>query len=96
MRKYLAQKKLIYASGIKNILQDIKGTAECWGISVLHCPYYHGYEVLNETIGFLGNGDMVFEFSNLISNWTKDLTLFTNGKCTLSTDQIAKRNRHHI
>ncbi len=55
----------------------IKGLNECWGISVLHCPYCHGYEVRNEATGILGNGDYGFEFSMLISQWTKDLTLFT-------------------
>jgi thioredoxin reductase len=91
-----SSKKLIFASGIKDILPDIKGASECWGISLLHCPYCHGYEVRNEKTGILGNGEIVFEFSNLISNWTKDLTLFTNGKCTLSFEQITKLNTHHI
>ena len=40
-------KKLIFATGIKDIMPDIEGYAECWGISVLHCPYCHGYEVRN-------------------------------------------------
>lgn len=31
-------KKLIFASGIKDIMPDIKGFADCWGISVIHCP----------------------------------------------------------
>src|SRR5918993_1512346 len=36
-------KKLIFASGVKDIMPGINGFAECWGISVLHCPYCHGY-----------------------------------------------------
>jgi thioredoxin reductase len=89
-------KKLIFASGIKDIMADIEGYAECWGISVLHCPYCHGYEVRNLRTGILGNGDHAFEFSNLISNWTKDLTLFTNGKSTLSSSQREKMEKHGI
>jgi thioredoxin reductase len=49
-------KKIIFASGIRDIMPDIEGYAECWGISVLHCPYCHGYEVRNERTGILGNG----------------------------------------
>jgi len=52
-----ATKKLIFATGIRDILPEIDGLAECWGISVLHCPYCHGYEVRNEKTGVLGNGD---------------------------------------
>ena len=77
-------------------MSGIEGYAECWGISVLHCPYCHGYEVKNVKTGILGNGEYGFEFSSLVSNWTKDLTLFTNGKSTLSAGQTAKIEKHEI
>lgn len=89
-------KKLIFATGIKDMMPGIEGFAECWGISVLHCPYCHGYEVRNERTGILSNGEFGFEFSALISNWTKDLTLFTNGRSALSPEQIIKLESHHI
>ena len=37
-------KKLIFATGVKDIMPDIDGFAACWGISVIHCPYCHGYD----------------------------------------------------
>lgn len=89
-------KKLIFATGIKDIMPDIKGFAECWGISVIHCPYCHGYEVRNEKTGISGNGDYGFEFSKMINNWTKDLTLFTNGKSTLTQEQTDRLEKHSI
>lgn len=88
--------KLVFATGIKDIIPIIIGFYECWGISVLHCPYCHGYEVKNETTGILGNGEYGFEFAKLISNWTKDLTLFTNGASILTTEQTAKLEKHYI
>jgi thioredoxin reductase len=89
-------RKLIFATGIKDNMPDIEGYARCWGISVIHCPYCHGYEVRSEPTGILGNGEYGFEFSGLISNWTKDLTLFTNGASILSTEQTAKLEKHNI
>ena len=89
-------KKLIFATGIRDMLPDIDGFAACWGISALHCPYCHGYEVRNKKTGILGNGEYGFEFSKLISNWTNDLTLFTNGTTTLTTEQTGKLEEHHI
>ncbi|UKB80660.1 NAD(P)/FAD-dependent oxidoreductase [Chryseobacterium sp. MEBOG07] len=89
-------KKLILASGIKDIMPDIPGFTECWGISVLHCPYCHGYEVKNEVTGILSNGDMAYEFSKLIFNMTKNLTLFTNEKATLTDEQVEKLNQNKI
>ncbi|KMQ65586.1 pyridine nucleotide-disulfide oxidoreductase [Chryseobacterium angstadtii] len=89
-------KKLILASGIKDIMPDIPGFAECWGISVLHCPYCHGYEVRNEVTGILSDGDMAYDFSKLVYNLTKDLFLFTNGQSVLSKEQKQKLAQNNI
>jgi thioredoxin reductase len=89
-------KKLVFATGIKDIMPDIPGFTECWGISVLHCPYCHGYEVKNQKTGILGNGTHGFELSSLISHWTNDLTLYTNGRSTLPYEQRLKLEKHHI
>jgi thioredoxin reductase len=89
-------KKIIFATGISDILPDIEGLAACWGISVLHCPYCHGYEVRHEKTGILGNGALAFDFARLISNWTNDLTLFTNGDSTFTTEQKEQLKKHHI
>jgi thioredoxin reductase len=89
-------KKLILASGIKDIMPNIPGFAECWGISVIHCPYCHGYEVKGKATGILSNGDIAFDFSKLVFNLTKELTLFTNGKSTLNEAQVEKFNQNKI
>lgn len=89
-------KKLIIATGILDVKPDIPGFDECWGISVLHCPYCHGFEVKDEKTGIIANGDFAFEFSKMISHWTKDLTLFTNGKSDLTEDQIRKMIKKDI
>jgi len=89
-----AARKLIFATGITDLIEDMEGFAECWGISVLHCPYCHGYEVRNEKTGIAGNGESGFELARLISNWTENLILFTNGPTTLTgsqVEQLAKR-----
>jgi thioredoxin reductase len=89
-------KKLIFATGIRDILPDIRGFAECWGISAIHCPYCHGYEVRNERTGILANGDVAFHYAQLIRNWTKELTIFTNGASTLTEAQAARISEHQI
>jgi thioredoxin reductase len=88
--------KLIFATGIRDLMPDIPGFSECWGISVIHCPYCHGYEVRNQKTGIFGNGDFGFELAKLISNWTKDVTLFTNGASTLTAEQTQKLQEHEI
>lgn len=89
-------RKLIFATGIIDLWPRIPGFGECWGKSVLHCPYCHGYEVRDTTTGILANGDNAYDLATLISNWTNDLTIFANGLSTLSDEQISKLQSHNI
>ncbi len=89
-------KKLIFATGIKDATADIAGFETCWGISILHCPYCHGYEVRHKKTGVLANGETAYDLARLISNWTNDLILFINGPATLAPDQVAQLAKHNI
>ncbi|UYQ95303.1 NAD(P)/FAD-dependent oxidoreductase [Chitinophaga horti] len=88
--KQLEAKKILFATGMKDVMPDIAGFAECWGITAVHCPYCHGYEIRGLNTGILANGDMAFEFGKLIRNWTDKLTIFTNGPSTLQPGQATK------
>jgi thioredoxin reductase len=90
-----AARRLLFATGIKDTMPPIPGVAECWGISVIHCPYCHGYEVRDQPTGLLANGDTAFEMVKMLRNWTRDLTVFTNGQVEMTDDmvsQILERN----
>jgi thioredoxin reductase len=92
----LKARKLVLATGITDLLPPLPGFAECWGISVLHCPYCHGYEVADQPLGVFGNGDVGFEFARLIHHWSRQLTLFTNGPSTLTERQQAVLAPHAV
>jgi len=85
-----SSRKLLIASGLKDVFPDINGFAECWGISVIHCPYCHGYEVRNEKIALLMNGEDAFEMAKTLDHWNKDLLILTNGKSQLTPIQTQK------
>lgn len=78
--KTYSTRKILFSTGVKDILPDIPGFAESWGISVIHCPYCHGYEYKGQNTGIFANDTMAIDFVKLIGNWTQNLTLFTNGK----------------
>lgn len=70
--------------GLRNQLPAIPGLAACRGKSVIHYPFCHGYEVADQPTGFLLNGELVSHQATLLSNWTRELTTFTNGPATFS------------
>lgn len=94
--KSFGAKKLIFATGIKDIMPAIDGFADCWGISVIHCPYCHGYEFAGKKTGIMLNDDMVAEFTPLIANLTNQLTIYTNGKSVLSKQTTDWLQRNQI
>jgi thioredoxin reductase len=89
-------KKIIFASGIKDTMSEIKGFAECWGISVVHCPYCHGYEFRGKNTGILANGARAFHLAAMVNNLTDKLTIFTNGKADFTEEQTIKIRQHNI
>jgi len=95
-RQSFEAQKLLFATGLTDVMPDIPGFAECWGISLLHCPYCHGYEVADQKTGILGNGDLAFEMAKMITQWTKDLTIFTDGKSVFSESERNQLKTHQI
>ncbi len=89
-------KKLVFASGIRDLIPDIKGFAECWGISVVHCPYCHGYEIRNKKTAIIANGDRAFHLASLVSNLSREITLLTSGTQNFEETQLQKLEHNHI
>ena len=89
-------RKLVLATGIRDIMPPIKGFSECWGITVVHCPYCHGYELRGVKTAIMANGDKAVHLSALVSNLTADVTLLTSGEPTLTPEQIEKLRAHNI
>ncbi|RKN80026.1 NAD(P)/FAD-dependent oxidoreductase [Ulvibacterium marinum] len=95
-KKTFRSKKLIFATGVRDIMPNIKGFSECWGISVIHCPYCHGYEHRNQKTAILANGDTATHMVPLVHNLTKDLTILTSGKAEFIDEQRTKFEQHNI
>lgn len=89
-------KKLIFATGIVDKVPNIKGFWDCWGISLIHCPYCHGYEFKTKKTGIIANGERGFHIASLVNNLTDDLTIFTRGKANLTEEQFQKLKQNNI
>lgn len=88
--KTFRAKKLIIATGVRDLMPDIKGFAECWGISAIHCPYCHGYENKSKRTGIMMKGEHATHFVPLIFNLSKDVVFFTQGKHDVDSEFLKK------
>ena len=74
----LAARRLILATGVTDRLAEINGIEERWGVSVLHCPYCHGWEVRDRPLGVLATSAGSANFAALVPDWGPT-TFFTQG-----------------
>lgn len=95
-KKLFKAKKLIFATGITDIMPNIKGFSDCWGISIVHCPYCHGYELRNRKTGILADAEKAMHLAPLVSNLTDDLSILTSRKADFNAEQIQKLSNHNI
>ncbi|HTO27887.1 MAG TPA: NAD(P)/FAD-dependent oxidoreductase, partial [Devosia sp.] len=77
--KTLKTRRLLLSYGIADQLPAIEGFAECWGKSVIHCPYCHGYEYAGQRWGLVYSTPMSLHAPMLYGDWTDQQTLFTDG-----------------
>jgi thioredoxin reductase len=72
-------KRVILATGVIDQMIDIPGLKECWGKTVIHCPFCHGYEFRNEVTAILAlNAETTFPMLPMVRSLTDKITLFTN------------------
>jgi thioredoxin reductase len=49
---------------------------ERWARDVLHCPYCHGYEVLDQPLGVLGGSMDAVRYAQIVRQWSDDVVFF--------------------
>lgn len=79
--------RLILATGVVDELPPVPGLAERWGVSVLHCPYCHGFEVRDRRLGVMATGEMSLHQVALLRDWSDHVTLFTAGVVEVTAEQ---------
>lgn len=72
-------RRLLVATGLRDVLPDIPGLSQHWGQSLVHCPYCHGWEVRDQPTGILAVGPSSVHHALLFRQLTEDLIYFTRG-----------------
>jgi len=85
-------RRLVIATGLKDELPAVPGVAERFGRDVIHCPYCHGWEVRDQAFGVLATTAMSVHQALMVSQWSKDVTLFlhTVAESELTDDDLRR------
>ncbi|MCX5598762.1 NAD(P)/FAD-dependent oxidoreductase [Streptomyces phaeochromogenes] len=86
-------RRLVVATGLADELPKVPGVAERFGQDVLHCPYCHGWEVRDQAFGVLATTPMAVHQALMVSQWSKDVTLFLH---TVAEDELADEDLRRL
>ena len=89
----ITARRVLLATGVSDILPPLPGFRELWGRGVLHCPYCHGWEVRGQPLAVYGQGRTVTGLALLVSRWSPDVIVVTDGPGHL-TPNARRRLRH--
>ncbi|QFS92479.1 Thioredoxin reductase [Mycobacterium sp. THAF192] len=83
-------RRLLLATGMRYDYPDLPGLAPLWGRSVFHCPFCHGWEVRDQPLAVLAQGERGVHMATLLRGWSDDVVLLTGGPADLSDDDRAR------
>jgi thioredoxin reductase len=81
-------RRLLLATGVRDILPEIPGLIERWGKSVFHCPYCHGYELDHGRIGVIAGSEISMHHALMLPDWGPT-TLLVNDAFNPDAAQLA-------
>ncbi|MDT7547988.1 MAG: hypothetical protein QOE84_382 [Actinomycetota bacterium] len=86
----MTARRVLVATGLRDVLPEIAGVADRWGRDLLHCPYCHGYEVRDQSLAVLGGSAEAVQHAQLIRQWSPDVVLFPH------TDRLTADAREQL
>jgi thioredoxin reductase len=92
----ITARRVLLATGVADILPPLPGFRELWGRGVLHCPYCHGWEVRQQPLAVYGRGRTVTGLALLVSRWSPDVVVVTDGPGHLTPNARRRLRRHKI
>lgn len=78
--------RVLLAMGMRYESPAVPGLAELWGSSVFHCPFCHGWEVRDQPLAVLANGERAVHMATMLRGWSDDVVLLTNGPADFPDD----------
>jgi len=79
-RSPIVARKLLLATGVRDVLPNIEGVADFYGKSVHHCPYCDGWEHRDQRLAALGDGSEAVGLALSLRAWSPQVTACTNGR----------------
>ncbi|WP_134682739.1 NAD(P)/FAD-dependent oxidoreductase [Brevibacillus migulae] len=89
-------RKLLIATGLKEVYPAIPGLKEMYGKSLFHCPYCDGWELRDQPLIVVSEHPRLYHMAKLLYQWSRDLVICTNGQRVLTDEEKQVLSARHI
>ncbi|KEF33189.1 pyridine nucleotide-disulfide oxidoreductase [Deinococcus sp. RL] len=80
-------RRLLFASGVRDVLPGVPGLRARWGHTVHHCPYCDGWPNRESALGVLGSHQEGHHLALSVRAWSDRVVLLTDGPDELTNEQ---------
>lgn len=92
----LTARKILLATGLKDVVPKLDGIESLYGRSVHHCPYCDGFEHRDQPLAVYGAGDKGAGLALMMKLWSSDVVLCTDGQGEISPGMQERLRQHDI
>jgi thioredoxin reductase len=73
-------RRIVLATGVRDVFPDVGNFFDHYGRSVFHCPTCDGYEARGQAVVAVGWSEQVVGFALTLLGWASTVTVVTNGR----------------
>ena len=93
----VSARHVVLALGYRDVYPDVPGFKDCWGDTIIACPFCDGYENRDRVWGLVASSPVALEhMPQLYRHWTPEAHLIVTPNLTISDEQHAALDAQHI
>ncbi|TLQ48965.1 NAD(P)/FAD-dependent oxidoreductase [Ruoffia tabacinasalis] len=94
--EFIRTKNIVLATGLSETLPKVEDIEKYYGRSLFSCPFCDGWEMKEQPLVLIAETSQALHVVQLLTNWTDDLVVATNGLVVFDSEQKALLERNNI
>jgi len=87
----LRSRRLVLATGVRDVFPEVERFFEHYGASVFHCPTCDGYEARDTRVVAFGWSDDITDFALTLLGWARSVAIVTDGHAFEGDESCRRR-----
>lgn len=93
----VSARHVVLALGFRDVYPDVPGFMECWGDTIIACPFCDGYENRDRVWGLVASSLRALEhMPELYQHWTTEAHVIVSPELTITDEQRARLQAHSV